>query len=177
MKLQGSLISTRCLVTIGHFVPLVLLFNTIGNNIVVTITREGGSQSLAVAQTTAALIVGVFCFAVDVISGIVMGHSLFHPVVCFCFLFSFIKASFWLDIFPSLSLCRRTWFRSFFTSSAASSCPSSLHNTGDTTHSGLWSLRATFHHFCRRFTCWWSCTSFEPHHSTVVCSSSLLSQV
>ena len=94
MKLQGSLISTRCLVTIGHFVPLVLLFNTIGNNIVVTITREGGSQSLAVAQTTAALIVGVFCFAVDVISGIVMGHSLFHPVVCFCFLFSFIKASF-----------------------------------------------------------------------------------
>lgn len=86
MRLVGSLISTRCIVTIGHFVALVLLFSTIGNNIVVTISREGGSQSLAVSQTTAALIVGVFCFAVDVISGIVMGHSLFHPVVCYCFL-------------------------------------------------------------------------------------------
>jgi hypothetical protein len=75
-------------VTIGHFVALVLLFSTIGNNIVVTISREGGSQSLAVAQTTAALIVGVFCFAVDIISGIVMGHSLFHPVVCSCLLLS-----------------------------------------------------------------------------------------
>ena len=85
MRLQGALISTRCLVTIGHFVALVLLFTTIGNNIVVTIAREGGNESLALSQTTAALIVGVFCFSVDIISGIVMGHSLFHPMVCYVF--------------------------------------------------------------------------------------------
>ena len=105
MRLVRSLISTRCIVTIGHFVALVLLFSTIGNNIVVTISREGGSQSLAVSQTTAALIVGVFCFAVDVISGIVMGHSLFHPVVCYWFLMPLMYNLCIIDL-PSLStLC------------------------------------------------------------------------
>lgn len=78
--LIGTLISTRFLTTIGHFVALMLLFSTIGNNIAETQRREGGNEYKAWQETTAALIIGVFCFCWD-LSGFIMGTSLFNPVV------------------------------------------------------------------------------------------------
>jgi hypothetical protein len=78
--LIATLISTRFLTTIGHFVALMLLFSTIGNNIEVTQQREGGNAYKGWQETTSALIIGVFCFCWD-LSGFIMGTSLFNPMV------------------------------------------------------------------------------------------------
>jgi Transmembrane protein len=78
---QLTLIRARFITTIGHIIALLVLFTLMPNNIAITIARQGtGDSYYAYQTTTAALIIGCFCFAFD-LSGFVMGTSIFNPVV------------------------------------------------------------------------------------------------
>jgi hypothetical protein len=79
MKITDSLISARFLSTFGHLTALLILFQTIENNVEVSL--PDGSAAVKAAEISSArgcLAFGCVCFLFD-FSGMFFGNSLFVP--------------------------------------------------------------------------------------------------
>lgn len=81
MKITDSLISARFLSTFGHLTALLILFQTIENNVEVSL--PDGSDAVKTAEISSAracLAFGCVCFLFD-FSGMFFGNSLFVPAI------------------------------------------------------------------------------------------------
>ncbi len=80
MRITDSLISARFLSTFGHITALLILFQTIQNNVEKS-TADNATADVKASMLSDArgcLIFGCFCFLCD-LSGLFFGHSIFIP--------------------------------------------------------------------------------------------------
>jgi len=81
MKITDSLISARFLSTFGHFTALLILFQTIENNVSKSLPDASGTQKESeLAYARGALAFGCVCFLFD-FSGMFFGNTLFIPAI------------------------------------------------------------------------------------------------
>ena len=79
MKVFDNLISARFFTTMGHCVALLILFNTIENNVQKGL-EDGESESQAMLSVNFALSLGFIAILFDFV-GMFWGHTLFSPTV------------------------------------------------------------------------------------------------
>jgi len=79
MKITDSLISARFLSTFGHFTALLILFQTIENNVSKSLPDASSAEiDSKLAYARGSLIFGCVCFMFD-FSGMFFGNTLFMP--------------------------------------------------------------------------------------------------